>query len=102
MLVGFNAAGKSNVLDALRFVGDALSTSLGQALATRGGLDQLLHRSADDRQAETFAIEVDLVVGAHGTQARATYGFEIGRKRTFRPRRGSSERVVRTSARSWA
>ncbi|MDQ1308343.1 MAG: ATPase core protein [Actinomycetota bacterium] len=79
VLVGFNAAGKSNVLDALRFVGDALSTSLGQALATRGGLDQILHRSADDRQAETFAIEVDLVVGAHGTQARATYGFEIGR-----------------------
>lgn len=76
VLIGVNAAGKSNVMDALRFVSDALSTSIEQALASRGGLDQLLHRSADDRQAASFSIEVDLTVDAGGP-ARATYGFEI-------------------------
>ena len=37
-LVGPNGSGKSNFLDALRFVSDALNTSLDHALRDRGGI----------------------------------------------------------------
>jgi len=37
-LVGPNAAGKSNFLDALRFVADSLRASLEHALRERGGI----------------------------------------------------------------
>ena len=36
-LVGPNGTGKSNFLDALRFVADALNSSLGHAIRDRGG-----------------------------------------------------------------
>lgn len=45
VLLGFNASGKSNFLDALRFVADALETSPEQAAARRGGLEALLYRN---------------------------------------------------------
>ena len=45
VLAGPNAAGKSNFLDALRFVRDILRSSPGQALEPRGGLEEVLHRS---------------------------------------------------------
>ena len=44
-LVGRNGSGKSNFLDALRFVADALNLSLDHALRTRGGIDDIRHRS---------------------------------------------------------
>jgi len=37
-LVGPNGSGKSNFLDALRFVADALRTSLDHAMRERGGI----------------------------------------------------------------
>ena len=37
ILVGRNGSGKSNFLDALRFVGDALRSPLSQAVKSRGG-----------------------------------------------------------------
>ncbi|MYA71335.1 AAA family ATPase [Candidatus Poribacteria bacterium] len=43
-LVGRNGSGKSNFLDALRFVADALNSSLDHALRDRGGLDDIRHR----------------------------------------------------------
>ena len=43
-LVGPNGSGKSNFLDALRFVADALRSSLGDALSERGGIGEVLHR----------------------------------------------------------
>ena len=43
-LVGRNGSGKSNFLDALRFVADALNTSLDHALRARGGIDDVRHR----------------------------------------------------------
>ena len=45
VLLGFNAAGKSNFLDILRFVSDAVENGPVQAAARRGGFDALLHRS---------------------------------------------------------
>ena len=47
-LVGPNGSGKSNFLDALRFVADALRSSLGDALSERGGIGEVLHRSEAD------------------------------------------------------
>jgi len=44
-LVGRNGAGKSNFLDALRFVADALNSSLDHAVRARGGIDDVCKRS---------------------------------------------------------
>ena len=44
-LVGRNGAGKSNFLDALRFVADALNSSLGHAIRARGGINEVRRRA---------------------------------------------------------
>jgi len=44
-LVGPNGSGKSNFLDALRFVADALRSSLDHAIRDRGGIPEVLRRS---------------------------------------------------------
>ena len=46
-LVGANGSGKSNFLDALHLVRDALAGSLGNALNERGGLNEVRRRSSD-------------------------------------------------------
>lgn len=47
VVVGPNSAGKSNFLDALRFVAEALLESLDYALIKRGGAAQVVRRSVD-------------------------------------------------------
>ncbi len=49
-LVGPNGSGKSNFLDALRFVSDALNTSLDHALRDRGGIQEVLRRPSQPFQ----------------------------------------------------
>jgi predicted ATPase len=44
VIVGRNGSGKSNFLDSLHFVAEALSTTLGQAISARGGAKALTHR----------------------------------------------------------
>ena len=44
-LVGRNGAGKSNFLDSLRFVADALNTSLDHAIRDRGGIKEVRRRA---------------------------------------------------------
>ena len=44
-LVGRNGTGKSNFLDALRFVADALNLDLGHAIRDRGGINDVRRRS---------------------------------------------------------
>ncbi|WP_322762145.1 AAA family ATPase [Frankia sp. Cr2] len=61
VLLGLNAAGKSNILDALRFVADALTWGPARALAERGGIPAVLRRTADG-WADSFSIELDLEV----------------------------------------
>ncbi|MBL7497325.1 AAA family ATPase [Frankia sp. CNm7] len=81
VVVGFNASGKSNLLDALRFVADAVRTSPVRAVEDRGGLDALLRRGRDG-QAESFEIVLDLLLpplSEGGEAVEATYGFAIGR-----------------------
>jgi predicted ATPase len=78
VLLGFNASGKSNFLDILRFTKDALTTSLAAAVASRGGLDAILYRSSAG-QAGSFDIRLDLDLG-HDSTIR--YQFAIGRSAT--------------------
>ncbi|NEC86472.1 AAA family ATPase [Streptomyces sp. SID12501] len=75
VLAGPNAAGKSNFLDALRFVRDALRTSPGQALEPRGGLEEILHRSPAGTRSDSFRIRLDVTVPA------PEQGSEPGRER---------------------
>lgn len=80
VLLGFNASGKSNFLDVLRFVADALESSPAQAADRRGGLDTLLHHTPAGA-ADSFAIRLDLALALPQVEDEvpATYGFEIGR-----------------------
>ena len=72
ILVGRNGSGKSNFLDALRFVVDGLQTSLDHAIKARGGIDEVRRRSTG--HPHNFAIELELNLSDWKT---ATYGFEV-------------------------
>jgi predicted ATPase len=72
-LVGANGAGKSNFLDALRFVADALRTSLDHALRGRGGIKEVRRRSGGHPTHFSLQLEFRLGVGVEGH-----YGFRIG------------------------
>lgn len=71
LLIGRNGAGKSNFLDAIQFVADALRTSLPDAIVGRGGASIIRRRSAG--HPTTFAIELELAL----EDRTARYGFEI-------------------------
>jgi len=72
VLVGRNGAGKSNFLDALRFVADGLQASLDHAIKARGGIGEVRRRSTGHPR--NFAIELTLSLPE---RRRAHYGFEI-------------------------
>ncbi|HEX3528227.1 MAG TPA: AAA family ATPase [Thermoanaerobaculia bacterium] len=72
VLIGRNGSGKSNFLDALYFVADALRTSLDHALKSRGGIESVRRRSSG--QAQSFAIVLDVLLP--GSQI-AEYGLEV-------------------------
>lgn len=72
VLVGRNGSGKSNFLDALRFVVEGLQTSLDHAVKSRGGIDSVRRRSTGHPR--NFGIELDIELGDF---SHATYGFEI-------------------------
>lgn len=77
ILVGRNGSGKSNFLDALRFVVDGLQTSLDHAIKARGGIDEVRRRSIG--HPHNFGIEVEMNLPDKQT---ATYGFEISSLRS--------------------
>lgn len=78
-LVGANGAGKSNFLDALRFVADALRTSLDHALRDRSGIKEVRRRSGG--HPTHFAIRLDFVLSS---ETNGNYFFRVG----ARPRGG--------------
>ena len=75
VVVGRNAAGKSNLLDALRFVADALEVTPDHAIKTRGGLDAVRRHSKS--KPRNFAVRLDVDLRSLGSEATATYGFEV-------------------------
>lgn len=74
-LVGPNGSGKSNFLDGLRFIADALRTSLDHALRDRGGIKEVRRRSGG--HPNHFAIRVDFTLPTGGI---GHYSFRIGAK----------------------
>ncbi len=76
VLVGRNGSGKSNFLDALRFVSDSLSTSLDHAIRDRGGIDSVRRRSTGHPRNFAIAMELLLPNGRF-----AEYSFELAARR---------------------
>jgi predicted ATPase len=72
-LVGPNASGKSNCLDAIRFVGDALRTTLDHALRERGSINEVRRRSGG--HPTNFALRLDFALPDFST---GHYSFKIG------------------------
>lgn len=68
-LVGQNGAGKSNFLDALHFVRDALTGSLDNALSERGGLKEVRRRSSGHPNHMGIRIDFCLMDGRQGWYA---------------------------------
>jgi hypothetical protein len=72
-LVGINGSGKSNFLDALHLVRDALNGSLDNALNERGGLSEVRRRSSGHPTHFAIRLEFTLKNGAQGH-----YAFNVG------------------------
>ena len=73
LLVGRNGSGKSNFLDALRFIVDGLETSLDHAMRARGGIREVRRHSTG--HPHNFSIEVEMNLPDFQV---GKYGFEIG------------------------
>ncbi|MCL1961702.1 MAG: AAA family ATPase [Desulfovibrionaceae bacterium] len=72
-LVGANGSGKSNFLDALHFVRDALTNSLDNALNERGGLNEVRRRSGG--HPTHFGVRLEFVLP---DERNGHYAFNIG------------------------
>jgi predicted ATPase len=72
VLIGRNGSGKSNFLDALKFVVDGLVTSLDHAIKARGGIQSVRRKSTGHPR--NFAIELKLNLPEMRV---ASYAFEI-------------------------
>lgn len=72
-LVGRNGSGKSNFLDALHFVRDALADSLDSAINRRGGLNEVRRRSSGHPNHFVIRLEFGLPDGRDGI-----YAFRVG------------------------
>jgi predicted ATPase len=73
ILVGRNGVGKSNIIDALAFVGDALRDNLDLAIRQRGGINQVRRKSSSKPTVPVIKVGLRL---PHG--AVAHYMFRLG------------------------
>lgn len=81
-LVGRNGSGKSNFLDALRFVADALNSTLEHAIRDRGGINDVRRRSHGHPKHFSIRLEFTLPEGRTGYYAfrirtRSPAGYEV-------------------------
>jgi predicted ATPase len=74
VLVGRNGAGKSNFIDVLRFVADAVQRGLDNAITERGGMGRLRRWSKKGRP---FDVTVDLIFSTEA-EAEIQYTFTLG------------------------
>lgn len=76
VFVGRNGSGKSNFLDALQFVADALRTgSVSNALESRGGMQHVVRQSMNAPR--SFRVELHI---QHSATQRAEYYIEIAER----------------------
>jgi predicted ATPase len=76
VFVGPNGVGKSNLIDALRFVADSLNSTLDLAMRQRGGIGEVRRHSGG--HPNHFAIGLRLRLGE---KRDAHYAFQIGAER---------------------
>ncbi len=81
-LVGRNGSGKSNFLDALRFVSDALNTSLDHAIRDRGGINDVRRRSRGHPNHFSISFDFSLsngIIGYYTFRIRtlSSGGYEV-------------------------
>lgn len=74
-LVGRNGAGKSTLMDALSFISEALSDSLGTALERRGSLEGIRQRQSG--HGTPFEVSVAVRMTWRGKLASFLYGFKL-------------------------
>lgn len=84
-VVGANGSGKSNFLDALRFISDALRTSLEHAVRERGGIGAICRRSAGYPAEVGIRLDLILPNGQEGfyaleISARGEFDYAIHRE----------------------
>jgi len=92
LLVGRNGSGKSNFLDALRFVTESLETSVDHALRDRGGITSVRRMSTGHPRNFSIALEFHLLEQA------VEYSFEIGSQ----PKGGFIVKSERLNVRNYA
>lgn len=80
VLLGPNGAGKSNFVDALCFVTDVLETTPADAVAKRGGLDEVLRRVPE--LAARLSLHLEFTVETPDGPTPVEYGFTLGRTST--------------------
>ena len=76
VLVGPNASGKSNILDALRFIRDAVARGVDFAISQRDGMDSIRHRH---RPGQGRRRDVELGVSATFRGVALDYNFVLRR-----------------------
>ena len=78
VLVGSNGSGKSNFLDALAFLAEAMADSPERALQSRGGLRQICSRVPEPTERFAISVEAQIPWGPlEGQMPTAHYGFEL-------------------------
>ncbi len=85
VLIGRNAAGKSNLVDALAFLADLMVSPLEVALASRGGYETVAFRRSSGGHPVNLGLSVEVAwphplpgTGAYTFELRATrHGFEV-------------------------
>lgn len=78
ILVGPNASGKSNFLDALEFLCMAVAASPNQALEERGGLEYVLRQVPKRSRSFSVAVEAAVPWWPKARETLASYEIEIG------------------------
>jgi predicted ATPase len=73
VFVGPNGVGKSNLIDAFRFVADSLSSTLDLAMRQRGGIGEVRRHSGGHPNHFAIALRVRL-----NAEQEAHYAFQIG------------------------
>ncbi|MDD1444415.1 AAA family ATPase, partial [Dolichospermum sp. ST_sed3] len=94
-ITGPNACGKSNLLDAFRFLRDIAKTGGGfqQALQDRGGLSKV--RCLAARRYPDVRIEVELSTGANGDLSNWRYAL------SFRQQNSGKRRMLLSEEKVW-
>ena len=78
-LVGSNGAGKSNLVDALSFLSEAMELPLAAVFRRRGGFESIVHRRAKSRRT-TVAFRM-VLRHLDGRVARASYDLSLRYRR---------------------